>query len=344
MKKLFLAASVALSVACLTACGDETANVTEPAGMALIEKGGKIPDCTATNAGDMVYSMDSVAAFFCADGKWQALKGEKGEQGIQGKEGPKGEGIVGEAGKSCTAKVLASGDGYKIVCGDDSVGVVLNGVDGKSFVDGWMVDPRDKQLYKTVTIGSQIWMAENLNYAYTAPTKDNGLDSSSFCLDNKSGNCTKYGRLYLWSAVMDSAGVIPGNTANGCGKGPECQVSGIVRGVCPMGWHVPDSTEWETLFTAVGGKDKAGTVLKSLSGWTGDGNGTDDYSFNAVPAGYRNGGGNFAGEGGYAYFWGAPLENGDAYGVHLDYDIANATLDFLYRNYGRSVRCVKDSE
>lgn len=315
------------------ACGDETTKVIETTGMSVVKKGSKIPDCTADNVGEMIYATDSAAAYYCADGKWESLQGEPGKQGDPG-----------DSGKSCTAKKLTSGNGYKIECGGDSVGVVLDGVDGKSFVDGWMVDPRDKQLYKTVTIGNQIWMAENLNYAYTEPTKDNGLDSSSFCFNNEPDNCAKYGRLYLWSAVMDSAGVLPGNTANGCGKGSDCLVSGIVRGVCPMGWHLPDSTEWETLFTSVGGKDKAGTVLKSVSGWTDDGDGTDDYSFNAIPSGYRNGGGNFAGVGGYAYFWGAPLANNDAYGVHLDYDLKNAVLDYLYRNYGRSVRCLKDSE
>ena len=325
-------------------CGGESVGVvlngdegkTVKVGVSVEEKFADLPDCTADNMGEMAYVADSAVVFFCADGEWESLQGEKGESGKQGDPG--------DAGKSCTAKKLTSGNGYKIECGGDSVGVVLDGVDGKSFVDGWMVDPRDKQLYKTVTIGNQIWMAENLNYAYTEPTKDNGLDSSSFCFNNEPDNCAKYGRLYLWSAVMDSAGVLPGNTANGCGKGSDCLVSGIVRGVCPMGWHLPDSTEWETLFTSVGGKDKAGTVLKSVSGWTDDGDGTDDYSFNAIPSGYRNGGGNFAGVGGYAYFWGAPLANNDAYGVHLDYDLKNAVLDYLYRNYGRSVRCLKDSE
>ena len=311
--------------------------VTETKGMSVVEKDAKIPACAADNVGEMIYLTDSAAVFFCAEGKWLSLKGERGEQGKQGEPG--------DAGKSCTAEKLASGNGFKITCGGDSVGVLLSGVDGKSFVDGWMVDPRDKQLYKTVTIGNQVWMAENLNYAYIEPTKDNGLDSSSFCDDNEPSNCAKFGRLYIWSAVMDSAGVLPGNTANGCGKGADCLVSGIVRGVCPMGWHLPDSTEWETLLTAVGGKDKAGTALKSVSGWKDDGHGADTYSFNAVPAGYRNGGAKFDGVGGYAYFWGAPLSNRvDAYGMHVDYDVDKAVLDYLYKNYGRSVRCLKDSE
>ncbi len=163
MKKTLLAVSTAMTIAGLTACGDETTNnITETTGMTLIEKGAKIPDCTDDNAGEMVYATDSSAAFFCADGKWQSLKGEKGEQGEQGlqgkqgeqglqgkqgeqgekgdkgedgvgKQGPKGEngvGIPGEPGASCTAVALDDNKGYKIVCGTDSVGVVLNGSEG----------------------------------------------------------------------------------------------------------------------------------------------------------------------------------------------------------------------
>ena len=70
-------------------------------------------------------------------------------------------------------------------------------------VYGTLVDERDGQIYKTVKIGNQIWMAENLNYAYLQPTER--LDSSSWCYDNEPANCDKFGRLYLWSAAIDSA-------------------------------------------------------------------------------------------------------------------------------------------
>lgn len=73
---------------------------------------------------------------------------------------------------------------------------------------GEIVDSRDGQVYKTVAIDTQTWMAENLNYAYKG-VKFNYegyiSDSTSWCYDNKVTNCDKYGRLYTWSAVMDSA-------------------------------------------------------------------------------------------------------------------------------------------
>ena len=82
-------------------------------------------------------------------------------------------------------------------------------VDSSSVVAGIMTDERDGQTYKTVKIGTQTWMAENLNYAYTGvPYKVDGntSDSISWCYDNDPANCAKYGRLYTWAAAMDSVG------------------------------------------------------------------------------------------------------------------------------------------
>ena len=366
MRKLRLVFSFAAMVM-FAACGDETTNVTKTTGMSVIAKGDKVPGCSADDEGEMIYVVDSTAAYVCVDGKWQSLKGEKGERGAQGeqgvpgergepgegKQGPKGEdgvGTPGAAGKSCTAKSLNDNTGYKIECGGDSVGVVLNGKDGedgKSLEVGWVVDLRDMQIYKTITIGEQIWMAENLNYAYTAPTKDNGLDSSSFCLNDDSDNCIRYGRLYLWSAAMDSAGVIDGNTANGCGNGVDCSSSGIVRGVCPQGWHLPSMAEFESLIEAVGGwVVKAGTMLKSTSGWNTyegrSGNGTDAFGFSALPAGFRNGDGDYVIEGIYATFWCSTGDSKYANFMRLDHEAPIPSLGYVTKNVAFSVRCLKD--
>ena len=111
-----------------------------------------------------------------------------------------------------------------------------------------MIDERDGHIYKTITIdGKATWMAENLNYAYLQPTST--LDSSSWCYENESDSCAIYGRLYIWSAVMDSAGVFSDDT-KGCGyyadeeNWYECPVSSNVRGICPEHWHVPTSDEF----------------------------------------------------------------------------------------------------
>jgi len=133
-----------------------------------------------------------------------------------------------------------------------------------------------------------MWMAENLNYAYLQQTVDE--DSSSFCYLDHPDSCAKYGRLYLWSAAMDSAALFS-TEGQGCGYGFVCQPSGAIRGVCPEGWHLPDTLEFDTLFAMVGGREVAGKMLKSSSGWfqgsNGIGNGLDAYGFSVLPAGFR---------------------------------------------------------
>ena len=110
---------------------------------------------------------------------------------------------------------------------------------------GEIIDERDGQIYKTVLIGEQLWMAENLNYRYLVKTASE--DSSSFC---GSDNCTIYGRRYLWSAAMDSVALFSKN-GKGCGNGRSCNYIKPVRGVCPEHWHLPDSTEWSILINSV---------------------------------------------------------------------------------------------
>ena len=132
---------------------------------------------------------------------------------------------------------------------------------------GTMIDERDGQVYKTVTIEGEVvdyltdkpftyevkiprmtWMVTNLNYAYLQPTAD--LDSSSWCFDNNARFCEKHGRLYLWSAAMDSAALFS-EDGKGCGyfaSEEDWQVcsndsADVVRGVCPEGWRLPTYEE-----------------------------------------------------------------------------------------------------
>ena len=198
--------------------------------------------------------------------------------------------------------------------------------------EGTLTDSRDGQTYKTVTIGTQTWMAENLNYQ----------TANSYCYNDNASNCTKYGRLYTWAAAMDSAGTWSTN-GKGCGYGKTCSPTYPVRGVCPEGWHLPTQTEWNTLFTAVGGSSTAGEVLKSTSGWNSSGNGSDTYSLSALPAGNRGNNGGFDYEGIYALFWSSTENNSNnAYNMYLYYYYGDADLSNRIKDYGFSVRCVKD--
>ena len=166
-------------------------------------------------------------------------------------------------------------------------------------------DPRDGQSYDIVQIGSQTWMAENLNYEV----------EGSACPEGENSNCSRYGRLYTWD---------------------------MARTVCPEGWHLPDSADFEKLMASVGGADVAGYALKSTSGWFKKGNGSDDYGFNALPVGYRLGNGKFDGIGGYAHIWSAvETPDGLAYYMLLDFSIKAAKLSAFGKDEARSVRCVK---
>lgn len=173
-------------------------------------------------------------------------------------------------------------------------------------VDTEMTDSRDGQIYKTVKIGDQIWMAENLNFKV----------DSSYCYNDSAKYCTKYGRLYSWAAA---------NRA------------------CPDGWHLPTIDEFETLFDAVGGESIAGKKLKSASGWKNDGNGTDGFGFTALPAGIRYGKDIYYNyEGDHANFWSSVKNGSDsAKYVNMFYDYDNARQLVHDKNDGMSVRCLK---
>ena len=426
--------SVLFISAMFAACGDEVSKVTEvsqAAGVQVVDAGKALPKCTADNEGAMVYSVDSAATYTCIGTTWTSMKGKDGKDGADGKNGKDGKngangaagaagsaGADGDDGSSCTVKALKNGNGYKIVCGGDSVGVVLNGQngakgdsgvkgdsgatgnnglsayeiakaggyegseeewiaslkgdtgakgdsgvagsagcsavkvsdgvkitcpDGNSFtlrngtdgkdgndgyIDGWVLDYRDKHLYRTVTIGDQTWMAENLNYE---------VETGSYCYNDTLSNCQKYGPFYTWAAAV-------GKSEDECGYDKTCGLSGKVRGICPEGWHLPDTTEWNKLFTAVGGNSTAGKKLKSQSGWSWNddngtsGNGTDAYGFSAFPAGSS-----FSAWGDGADFWSATERNSEiAYGMGLFYDTEYAYLVYCDKDAVFSVRCLKD--
>ncbi|WP_290723937.1 fibrobacter succinogenes major paralogous domain-containing protein [Fibrobacter sp. UBA2449] len=210
---------------------------------------------------------------------------------------------------------------------------------------GTLTDSRDGQTYKTVKIGTQTWMAENLNYTYNGVPYNfsgNFSDSTSWCYGNDPANCAKYGRLYTWAAAMDSVGMWSTNGKD-CGYNKMCSPTYPVRGVCPEGWHLPTYTEWNTLFTAVGVSSTAGEVLKSTSGWDSSGNGTDAFGFSALPAGGRDYNGNYYGEDNYALFWSSSERgSGRACNTFLIYSNDCARIDNDFKNYAFSVRCVKD--
>jgi uncharacterized protein (TIGR02145 family) len=180
--------------------------------------------------------------------------------------------------------------------------------------------------YKTVVIGEQTWMAENLNYAA----------SGSVCYNNQDSNCDTYGRLYNWATAMA--------LSSNCNSAYcSSQIGTKYRGICPSGWHIPSDAEWSTL-TDNAGSSVAGTKLKAASGCNNNGNGTDYYGFSALPGGYGNSYGYFDGVGNYGRWW-SSTENSysGAYYRHMNYDIASVIrYDDGGKSHYLSVRCVQD--
>ncbi len=144
---------------------------------------------------------------------------------------------------------------------------------------GTLYDTRDGKTYKTITIGSQEWMAENLNY------KCDSLNfvNRSVCHPDPD-SCAKYGRYYYWGATMDSL-------TTGCGYGNRCNPKHPVQGVCPKGWHIPNLAEIQNLLNLVGESISA-QMLRADNGWTRPRscNGNDGYGFAALPTGCSWGG------------------------------------------------------
>jgi len=186
---------------------------------------------------------------------------------------------------------------------------------------GTLRDSRDGQVYRIVTIGTQTWMAQNLNYS-----GGSGLIGS--CYNGRAESCKKYGRLYDWTEVMDGA------------SSSDLSPSGV-KGVCPTEWHLPSKAEWMTLITWLGGEAVAGGTLKSASGWATN-TGTDAYGFRSLPGGYgcRP---SFSGVGSYGDWWSA-TSSVDSYvwGVGMGSSDARTNIFVDVKMNSYSVRCVKD--
>jgi len=199
----------------------------------------------------------------------------------------------------------------------------------------------DGNVYQTVVIGSQEWMTENLR---TTRFANNELiphvpaiqdwsnqNSAGFCwYNNDSLNDIPHGKLYNWFAVNDS------------------------RNVCPMGWHVPTSGDWNVLLNHLGGDDVAGGPLKA-TGTIQDGTGlwlspneeaTNQTGFSGVPSGargYWNGDESYAGMGGLAVYWTSTATNADSASYrYLSYGLGRVFTEHTLKKWGLTIRCVKD--
>ena len=199
----------------------------------------------------------------------------------------------------------------------------------------------DGNVYEIVTIGNQVWMAENLKVtkyrdgdAIPNVTNDaewSNLSTGAYCsYDNADSNITTYGLLYNWFTVNDN------------------------RNLAPAGWHIPTDEEWKQLEMYLGmsqtevdntghNRTRVGHMLKSTNGWNYNENGTNSSGFTALPGGYRLLDGSFITIGNRAYFW-SSTEAVGTYAWCRDLSVYHSTVGYIRANWlnGLSVRCIKD--
>lgn len=179
---------------------------------------------------------------------------------------------------------------------------------GGASTTGSFVDARDGKRYKTVNIGGQVWMAENLDYK---PPK-----GSYWAYMNDPKNVVTYGYLYDWETAKE---------------------------VCPEGWHLPTDAEWTVLTDFLGGKEEAGRKMKSENGWSTKGNGTNESGFSGMPSGYRYSNGDFDYIGMFGRWWSSSAASGSsAWYRILAFNNGDASRYREDWSYGFSVRCVRD--
>jgi uncharacterized protein (TIGR02145 family) len=191
----------------------------------------------------------------------------------------------------------------------------------------------DGNVYQTITIGTQTWMASNLRVTHyrdgslIANVTDNtawaGLSTGAWCdYSNLADNGTKYGHLYNWYAASDS------------------------RNIAPVGWHVATDADWSTLTTYLGGEGVAGGKLKETgtSHWNGPNTGaTNETGFSALPGGYRGYLGTFASVGNGGDWWSSSEYSiTNAWYSYMNFDNSGLYRSNAPKTYGLSVRCVKD--
>ncbi|MCX6793081.1 MAG: prepilin-type N-terminal cleavage/methylation domain-containing protein [Candidatus Falkowbacteria bacterium] len=216
--------------------------------------------------------------------------------------------------------------------------------DGSIADCGCKITDKDGNQYDTVKIGSQCWMQQNLRVGSRVNGSENQRnadagDIQKYCYDDEPSNCVSEGGLYQWHTAMalpQDCDTAPTNETDACTPGL------VHQGICPIGWHIPNETDWQTLSDFAGGDALAGKKLKAKSTSVVPWNGTDNYGFVATPGGQR-GGGNFIWHGYSELYWSTQRYIDDfSYSREIISDFDTFDYGWSHRYYGFSVRCLKD--
>lgn len=180
-----------------------------------------------------------------------------------------------------------------------------------------------EKTYNIVQIGAQCWLKENLDIGLKingSVSQSNNSTLEKYCYNDDDANCITYGGLYQWDEAMQYV------TSSGA------------QGICPIGWHIPTSAEFQTLSTSVGGD---GNSLKAVGQGTGAGAGTNTSGFSALLGGDRHFSGNyFESSGVYTFLWSSSEDVASARYLLLNNSNSDITPSATNTAYGFSVRCV----
>jgi len=173
---------------------------------------------------------------------------------------------------------------------------------------GTFTDKRNGRTYETIKVGAKTWMADNINIE----------TGNSWCYDGDSSNCNAYGRLYDWEAAKTA---------------------------CPEGWRLPTLKELSIFVKAVSDNEAAEKRARAKKISDEGGNASDERKLPAILGGGRyHIGGEYTNIGGYSYWWASAEKSNQyaAYYRYVNYGNENIADDFDIREYGFSVRCLRD--
>ena len=289
-------------------------------------------------AGGTSYSLTTTSQLLSVPYALYAANSQPGPKGEQGATGA--QGLPGSSKDEQKLSVSATGDtlylqngGFVIIPGLSVANPKTKPTSGY----GSNITDVEGNSYKTVYIGTQQWMGENLKTAkYNDGTTIPNITDNTQWQNNTTGawayynndaaNNAKYGKLYNWYALS--------KTTNGN------------KNVCPTGWHVPTDAEWTVLTDYLGGNSIAGGKLKEVgtTNWNSPNTSATNTSlFTGLPGGYRNFDGYYNVIGSSGLWW-SSSESGtfNAWNRYLNYNDGNAGRDSNSKNYGFSVRCLRD--
>ena len=350
--------------AMLAACGDDSTSAKDADQPdVVVETFDDLPVCSDNQDGSTAYVKDEKTAYVCVDGDWVPEEENSSSSIASSSSSPRNDSLSSsvitssssEAPQSSSSETMQSSSSEAPQSSSSETTQSSSSADVNSsssenelssssemgIIYGTMTDSRDGKTYKTVKIGEQVWMAENLNYADSVMTPS--LNGRSWCYDNNADSCAKYGRLYTWAAAIDSVALQNQDDNLICGYGRFCKSLLKKQGLCPDSWHLPDTTEWKMLFEAVGGQGVAGRALKTQSNWSDNSRGTNSYGFSALPSGYYREYDGFSYVNHLSNFWTATEGTSyTSYYISLE-SVGDAANRYdISKGNAFSVRCLKD--